>query len=194
MAVAALAARQFVLSQEGTGIVDFTKLTPIPFPGYPTGVSEGYNDPWPTCQAPADEQPDPDLPPLSCRNSASEPPPGSIKTPAPAEIPDATAVAAEAPKEWTVIDNRLFRYTLAIPPGWYSNMRPEGGEFRIFDETHTKRIMSKGATPGGIAGSFSARPLARRLAGFPIDVEDHLASPNTSFGIVPGAIWDDGTR
>jgi hypothetical protein len=192
------AARNLATSQEASGIVDFSKVTPLPFPGYPTDIASSIaldSSKAPTCQAAADERPDPNLPPLSCRSSASEPPPGSIDTPSPAEIPNNATLAANAPAGWTVIDNRIFRYTLALPPGWYSNMRPEGGAFYVFDEIKTEEVLGKGGVtlPGGVAAGFSARRLVTdTVPGFTPNVEEHLATPNADFGGHLGAIWQEG--
>lgn len=178
------------------GIVDHSKVTTVPFRGYPTYVARPSLGPdeLPTCQAPADERPDPSLPPLSCRFSGSEPPPGAINTPAPDEIPDARSPDASVPPGWMVLDNRLFRYTVAIPPGWYANMRPEGGEFRAFDDILTAAVVRgrTGSEPAGIAAAFSARLEVKDITPgyFVPDLEERLQSPNADFGGHPGAIWD----
>lgn len=194
-ATATLVSRNFASSQEGTGIVDFAKLTPLPFPGYPERVltqSPSFADP--TCQAPKGERPDPDLPELACRYSGAEPPPGAIATARPDQLPDAADLAKDVPPGWTPIDNRVFRYTLAIPPDWYSTMRPEGGEFRVLDSILVAKGAAKGLSglQGGVAGQFSAYSLpADDIPGFTPLVVERLKTPNATFGDVPGAIWED---
>jgi hypothetical protein len=194
----AFAAQNLVSSQEGSGVVDFESLTPVAFEGYPedAGKPSLGIDEEPTCKAAQGERPRPDAPPLSCRYSGSEPPEGSIHTPKPDEIPDATAIATTVPApEWMAITNELFRLTFAIPQDWYSTMRPEGGEFRIYDAVRAAKIAAKGETNlrGGISGVFFARELSTvDVPGFPPPlVEGHLQTPNTSFGDVEGAIWED---
>lgn len=174
------------------GAIDFNNVTTIPFPGYPS-VEPPRDFSTPTCLAPEGVRPDPDLPPLSCRRSNTEPPPGSIATPSPSELPDPAEVASEAPAGWTVIDNGLFRYTMAIPPGWFSNMQPEGGSFNVFNAVTTRRVVTGNHdVRGGVSGHFDARLLVDDyMPGFIPLVEEHLQNPNALFGNVPGAIWEN---
>lgn len=194
----AFVAANMAFSDEGSGVVDFAKITPLPFVGYPTEVFGDRTYAAPTCQAAEGEREDPSLPPLSCRNSGAEPPPGAIKTASAEEIPDKTALAGKVPEGWTVIDNRLFRYTLAIPPGWYATMRPEGGEFSVYDEIGTREATAIGKTtleslPGGVIVSFSARNYVERtIGGIQPDSEARLKAPNLDLAGVPAAIWDEG--
>jgi hypothetical protein len=193
VAALALVAANMAFSDEGSGIVDHSKITPLPFVGYPTEVYDPPAFVEPTCQAPEGEREDPSLPPLSCRDSGSEPPPGAIKTASPEEIPDKTVVTSKVPEGWTVIDNRLFRYTLAVPPDWYSTMRPEGGEFRLLDAVLVAKGAAKGQSElrGGIGGYASAREEPTNTPPLLPGVEDPLATPNWMFGTVPGAVWEE---
>ena len=193
---AVLTARSLVFSDDGAGIVNPEDAPTLPFPGYPTTTGEPPDlNRLPTCIAPKGDQPTPGVPPLSCRPSDSEPPVGAIKTPAPDELPDPTATNQNVPKDWTVIDNRLFRFTLAVPADWYSNMRPEGGSFDVFDPIQTAFIVAKGQDDtlhGGVAGSFTARPyIEDDGSGFRPSVERRLESPNADFGRQAGSIWDE---
>lgn len=189
----AFVAANMAFSDEGSGVVDFAKITPLPFVGYPTEVFGDRTYAAPTCQAAEGEREDPSLPPLSCRNSGAEPPPGAIKTASAEEIPDKTALAGKVPEGWTVIDNRLFRYTLAIPPGWYSTMRPEGGEFRLLDSILVGKGAVKGESGlrGGVGGYASARQQPANPPPLLEGVSDPLTTPNTMFGTIPGSIWED---
>lgn len=189
----AFVAANMAFSDEGSGVVDFAKITPLPFVGYPTEVFGDRTYAAPTCQAAEGEREDPSLPPLSCRNSGAEPPPGAIKTASAEEIPDKTALAGKVPEGWTVIDNRLFRYTLAIPSGWYSTMRAEGGEFRISDPVVVAQDQKGIDLAGGVVLIFSAREYMppRAPDGFQPDTETHLASPNFVFGGYAGALWEE---
>lgn len=192
--VSGLAVWAVASSQDGgSNFADPNLITTLPFTGYPTDVAPGIKTPFsePTCQAPEDERPDPDLPPLSCRKSDLEPPPGSIETAAPEERPAITP----GPKGEDVRDNVLFRYTYVVPEGWYSNMRPEGGAFVLSDAPGTNELLDPSSNPsGGIIIFFSARnQLTQPLASgtWPV-VEEHLQNPNSSFGSLPGAVWDEG--
>src|SRR4051812_10834647 len=65
--------------------VDFSKITPVaPLTG--TRTVPDYGNPS-HCQFPDDEQPSPDLPPLSCRSTGAEPSPGAIPTIDPKQAP-----------------------------------------------------------------------------------------------------------
>ncbi len=177
------------------GIVDFTKLTPLPFAGYPTDVAANYPPDFnklPTCQAKSDERPDPNLPPLSCRFSGSEPTPGMIKTPSPDELPDIEELSRSIPAGWKIVDNRLFRFAIAIPGDWYSDIRPQGGAFSLMDKPFADAVVSGERPAGGIWCSFSARGVVTRESGSLPAVEEHLQSPNTTFGSLAGVIWDEG--
>ncbi len=192
--VSGLAAWAVASSQDGgSNFADPSLITTVPFTGYPTDVAAGIKTPFaePTCQAPEDERPDPNLPPLSCRKSDLEPPPGSIETAAPEERP----VITPGPKGEDIRDNVLFRYTYAVPEGWYSNMRPEGGAFVLRNPVATKQSVELGdKTPGGITMYFTASELVTTPSvggGLPA-VEEHLLTPNTSFGSFPGVWWDEG--
>ncbi|MHB8684734.1 MAG: hypothetical protein ACYC9X_10485 [Dehalococcoidia bacterium] len=184
---------QFVSSQAPNPVVDFTKLTPLPFYGYGTVTPPNFD---PTalahCQLPANDRPAPGLPPLSCRSTGAEPPPGAIPTPAPGQRPSLAKVAA--PAGWQTFDNPLFRFTYAIPPGWYSNMRPEGGTFQVDDPPAVIEANDgKANPPGGVAVFFSAiayvPPTTPKIAS---PADKVLAAPNAMFGTVPGGVWDEG--
>jgi|GEM_PF-3064402 len=180
---------QNALSQEPSGVVDFTKVTTIPFTGYPSTITvPDLSEP--TCQAPSNDRPQPDLPPLSCRLSSGEPPPGTVPTASPAERP---APAAPQPGGATVADNQLFRYTITIPSGWYSNMRPEGGTFQLTDAVATREMVDNSHPPGGIAIVFGGRKYVDpSVTGEIVTAEKRLQHPNASFGAFPGVIWDEG--
>ncbi len=188
--LAATWAMRSALSQEPSGVVDFSKVTSVPFTGYPSTIT--MNDPGvPTCQAPANERPQADLPPLSCRISSGEPPPGLIPTASPSQRPDP---AAPQPNGAAVSDNRLFRYTIVIPNGWYSNMRPEGGTFQLTDAAATRETVdSSSSLPGGILIIFSARKYVDpSITGGIVTAEKRLQDPKASFGAFAGVIWDEG--
>ncbi len=178
-------------SQAPSGVADFTKLTPRPFPGYPSTITPADLTE-PTCQAPANERPQPDLPPLSCRISSGEPPPGVIATASALQRP---TVAPLQPSGASIADNQLFRYTITVPDGWYSNMRPEGGQFQLSDPPATAETLDPAKhIPGGIVIIFGARKyfVPDVPGGFVPLVEERLQRPNVSFGGVPGVIWDEG--
>ncbi|HYM14840.1 MAG TPA: hypothetical protein VEZ14_04725 [Dehalococcoidia bacterium] len=176
-------------SQGGSGVVDFTKVTTVPFTGYPSTITvPDLREP--TCQAPANERPAPDLPPLSCRLSSGEPPPGAIPTASPAQRP---VPAAPQPAGVVVADNRLFRYTITIPSGWYSNMRPEGGTFQLTDAAATREMVDHSNPSGGIVITFGAsKYVDPSVTGAFDTTEKRLQHPNASFGVVAGVIWGEG--
>jgi hypothetical protein len=149
------AARSIATAPENKPQIDFSSITPFvvdglgnPTPDYPPDFSK-----FPGCTAPADEKLDPKLPPLSCRRAIAEPPDGAINTPSPDEIPT-TPTPADGSK---VIDNRAFRYLLTIPSDWYSNMRPEGGEFIAYDPITSEAASEQRSPPGGVWISFTSR-------------------------------------
>lgn len=163
--------------------VNFAKTTPLPFQPV-TYTPPDYSNPS-HCQAAEDERPSPDLPPLSCRNSAGEPPPSFIPTVDPAVAP----LAARARAGWKIVDNRLFRMTVQVPDSWYSNMRPEGGTFAVADPAATAHAAGRSPTSGlGIAMLFEAHA----PSGVVPEVSHKLEQPNATFAGVPGVIWDEG--
>jgi hypothetical protein len=171
--------------------VDFTKITPLPVVapiGTPSPTLPDYSNP-PKCQLPEDDRPSPDLPPLSCRNSGAEPPPGTIPTVDPAK-PQSTPTAA---KGFRVIDNQVFRFTVQIPDAWYSDMRPEGGQFDVLDPRITRQQAEGTEETGGVVIDFSATKYVPPYAPGAVvsDTETKLMKPNASFGDVPGVIWED---
>jgi hypothetical protein len=171
-------------------VVDFTQITPLPFNGYPATVTQpNYNNP-PHCQLPEDERLSPGLPPLSCRNSGSEPPPNTIPTADPAK----RAPTPTADKGFKVIDNALFRYTLLVPDTWYSNMRAEGGEFEISDPQAVGEFSTHLNAPGGVELHFSAMVWSTALTPVVSEsvLQQRLRTPNARFGEYVGATWDDG--
>ncbi len=182
----------FVTSQGGGGgsAVNFTKITPLPFKGYPATVVLPNTTNPPGCTLPTNERPDPNLPPLSCRNSGAEPPPGTIPTADAAKRPP-----TPTPEKGThVIDNPLFRFTVQVPDGWYSDMRPEGGEFHLYDAAGAAEQAKGADLPGGLVAHFTARayvPLDDTAFVVPV-IDKHLQAPNATFGGFPGAIWDEG--
>jgi len=125
-------ATQPATSEEPNPVPDFSQrpLTPPPMTVVvATRIPESETG----CAGPEDEVPGPGLPPLPCHVKSKEPPPGTIPTASPEERPAALAGTQNVPKGWQVYDNPILRYTFALPPGWYANMRPEGGEFSVFD-------------------------------------------------------------
>jgi hypothetical protein len=97
------------------------------------------------------------------------------------------------PSGWRLVHNQLFRYTLTIPEDWYSNMRPEGGEFTVFDPVASQE-RNGAMMPGGVWISFSARlALKAETGGLNLFPEERLGSPNTNFGGLPGVIWEEGS-
>jgi hypothetical protein len=161
-------------------------ITPLPFRPPATVQPPDTSNP-PRCQAPQDDRPAPDLPPLPCRYSGAEPPPGAIPTPAANEVLTPT----NAPEKWQIVDNPVFRYTLAVPPDWYVNMRPEGGEFYVLDPVALAEEAKGGNPPGGVALHFTAELYVRVEPPFASPVDVHLDAPNASFGRYPGAIWEE---
>jgi hypothetical protein len=190
-----LAATNLATSQESPGgHVDFAKITPIGVTGLEDQPSNypPRPDNQPTCQAEA-TKPAPDLPPDSCRYSGNEPPPGLINTPEPSQDAVAADAANQAPSGWTVINNRAFRFTLAIPPDWYSNMREEGGEFMISDPIGTQLLGTRANLPGGIIISFKGGKATQAdSGGANIFIEEKLETPNANFGGTPALIWEEG--
>jgi hypothetical protein len=191
------AARNLASSQENTGVVDFTKVTPFVVGGL-DGRTPIYPGTPSHCLAPENEKPYEGLPPLSCRDSGAEPPADLVKTPSPGEVANATgAVADDVPLDWKVINNTLFRFTIAIPPGWYSDMRSEGGAFTIYDATAAQENAEQDQgkrteLPGGLFISFSAREaLTPDTHGLDLFPEEKLKNPNADFGGTPGVIWEE---
>jgi hypothetical protein len=178
-------------SDEGTGIVEHSRITPVPFAegGYPKTVEPPDTANPPECQFPEDERPAPELPPYSCRNTAAEPPPGTIPTPEPGASKSPEGVDGA----WQVLDNALFRFTVAIPAGWYSNMRPEGGSFRVSDPAVLEEDQKGIDVSGGVVLIFTARDYVppRDSDGLQPDTEIRLNTPNFDFGGYPGVVWDD---
>jgi hypothetical protein len=167
---------------------DLANVTTLPFPGYPETVTvPDYDDP-PECRYPEDEREDPSLPPLSCRNTGAEPPPGAVPTVDPAER-EPTPAAEDGSR---IIDNAAFRYTVRVPDDWYSDMRPEGGTFALYDPAATA-AHGNGSLPGGLILMFHAAsyqpPLLPELGG---PIEKNLANPNIKFGTIDGATWNEG--
>ena len=175
-------------SEEGSPVAQLDR-SPRPFTGYQETVEPPDTENPPKCLYPDDERTSPDLPPLSCRHEGNEPPPGLITPAKPGERVDPAAV----PEGWTVIDNPLFRLTLAIPPGWWANMRPEGGEFWIYDPVALAQQSGGGDLPGSIVLAVSAAEFepvsdparARSL------VQQRLATPNAKVGEFLAATWED---
>jgi len=181
-------ATQPATSEEPDPVPDFSQqpLTPLGVPTLlPTRIPL---EDWPECRAPRDEVPGPGLPPLPCHYEGSEPPPGTIPTASPEEGPAAVASTQNVPKGWEVYDNPMFRYTFALPPGWYANMRPEGGEFSVFNDVAMEWFAAGEEKPGGLVMFFSAGLPSVRLS--EADAE-RLDAPNAEFGGYDGAMWED---
>ena len=179
-------------SQPGSPAVRMDQITPLSARGLPTPHPPDTTRQPPKCQAPEDERPAPDLPPLPCHLEGTEPPPGVIAAPEPGDSLAPDNVSAG----WQVVDNPMFRYTLAIPPDWYANMRPEGGEFYVLDPVALQEDSTKGVNPpGGVAIHFTAETYspvdesARDPAYVP-DVQRRLNTPNITLGGYPGTVWD----
>ncbi len=169
--------------------VDFSRITPSPY-YVTTPTFPDYSNPA-HCQLPDNERKRPDLPPLSCRYSSAEPTPGTIPTLSPL----VTRPSIPAPSGFQIIDNQLFRFTVQAPDTWYSDMRPEGGAFHLYDPNATREAATQTRIPGGgIAFYFGAGQYVppRVPDGFLGVVETKLLQPNTSFGGVPGVVWDEG--
>lgn len=173
-------------SEEENPVARFD-ITPLPFTPYPATVEPPDPSKAPRCQAPAEERPAPDLPPLPCHYSGAEPPAGTIPTPAPGEHLDPRSV----PAGWQVVDNPMFRFTLAIPPGWYVNMRPEGGEFYLLDAVSLEEEAKGQNLPGGVVMHFTAQVYVRVQPPFTSPLDAHLDAPNVTFGSYEGAVWDE---
>jgi len=179
-------------SQPGSPVAHPELATPLPFPGYPATVHPPDTANPPRCQAPSDERPSPELPPFPCRYSGAEPPAGAIPTPAPGDA----LIPQNVPDGWQVVDNPLFRYTLAIPPDWYANMRPEGGEFYVLDPVALEEDAKGLDVPGGVAIHFEAAAydpvdestVAPEFVPVP---QRHLSNPNAQFGSYEGSVWED---
>ena len=134
----------------------------------------------------------PGLPPLPCHMKSNEPPPGTIPTASPEERPAALAGTQNVPKGWEVYDNPLFRYTFALPPGWYANMRPEGGEFDVFDSIGMEQFATGESKPGGLVMFFAAWLYEPGKPSLFTDTDaKRLDTPNAKFGDYDGAIWED---
>ena len=179
----------FVTSQGGGGgsAVDFTKITPIPARAIPSIVHPADVTPS-HCQRPEDERESPNLPPLSCRNSGAEPPADAITPADPAMVPTPASIKAG----FKIIDNQFFRLTVEVPDSWYSNMRPEGGEFHLFDPAATEANAKHTELNNGIGLHFSASAYVAYAEGV-AEVYIQLEKPNTTFGGNPGVIYDKGT-
>jgi len=181
-------ATQPATSEEPDPVPDFSQrpLTPLGVPTLlPTRIPL---EEWPDCRAPRDEVPGPGLPPLPCHYEGSEPPPGTIPTASAEERPAAIASTQNVPKGWEVYDNPMFRYTFALPADWYANMRPEGGEFAVFDPNEMAFFENGEDREGGVVMFFSAGLPSVRLS--EADAE-RLDTPNAEFGGYDGVIWED---
>jgi hypothetical protein len=178
-------------SQPGSPVAHPELVTPLPFTGYPPTVHPPDTANPPRCQAPQDERPAPDLPPLPCRNSGNEPAAGAIPTPGPADA----LSPQNAPAGWQVVDNPLFRYTLAIPPGWYANIRREGGEFYVLDPVALDEDAKGVDPPGGVVMHFTAwGPPAAKISATPVPFDPQAYAPNAasaSYAGYPGATWEE---
>jgi hypothetical protein len=166
----------------GPPLTPYVKPPPGPLP------TEIPLEEWPDCRAPRDEVPGPGLPPLPCHHEALEPPPGTIPTPNSEEQAVALTSTQDVPKGWVVYDNPMFRYTFALPADWYANMRPEGGEFAVFDANEMAFFENGEDREGGVVVSLSAGLPSVRLS--EADAE-RLETPNAEFGGYEGAIWED---
>jgi len=141
------------------------------------------------CQSPENEQPAPGLPPLPCRNSELEPPAGSMPTPDPGERSDALERTHNVPEGWKKYDNPVFRYTFALPSGWYANMRPEGGQFSVLNPQELAWFEKGDPLPDAIVIVFEATTFDP--ATNPDRYNLAVADPNTTFGTYPGGIWEE---
>jgi hypothetical protein len=182
-------ATQPATSEEPNPVPDFSQrpLTPPPMTVVvATRIPESETG----CAGPEDEVPGPGLPPLPCHVKSKEPPPGTIPTASPEERPAALAGTQNVPKGWQVYDNPMLRYTFALPPGWYANMRPEGGAFEVYSPTalalEGKATLGEGERAGVIL-TFLAREYQPESQAPDVKA---VANPNASFNGIPGAIWD----
>ncbi len=122
--------------------------------------------------------------PLTDQQRSLEPPPGDLPTPSAASRNAAIPNTRSVPEGWKVYDNPKFQYTIALPPDWQTDMKPEGGYFVIrnaADVASTATIV-----PGAAAGDFVGM-LRIAVVG---PVTDRLSQPNTSFGNYPGVTWE----
>ncbi len=165
---------------------DFSQrpLTPLAVPSaLPTPIPESERG----CRGPADEVPGPGLPPLPCHTKGNEPPPGAIPPAGAEERSDALANTQKVPEGWQIYDNPMFRYTFAVPPDWYVNMRPEGGEFAVFDPNEMAWFAGDKGVPAGVVMALVAETYDSAKSD---DYVAHAATPNASFGEYRGTIWE----
>lgn len=168
-------------------VADLNRLPLTPL-SIPTALKKPVPlDQWPECRVAKDEVPGPGLPPLPCHYEGSEPPLGTIPTASPTERAG-ILTGIQIPEGWQVYDNPMFRYTFALPSGWYANMRPEGGEFSVFNAVAMEWFATGEDKPGGLVMFFSAGLPSVRLS--KTDAE-RLDNPNANFGGYDGATWED---
>jgi len=153
-------------------------LTPAPYPPPPRG------SPVDTTRT---ERPGPGLPLLPKHDPDLEPEQGVI----PSALPQERVDPKDVPEGWQLIDNQMFRFTLAVPPDWYVNMLPEGGVFEIYSPTalalEGKADRGENERAGVILTFFGREYQPGSQAP---DVKA-LANPNASFNGTPGAIWEE---
>jgi hypothetical protein len=152
--------------------------TPIPYPPPP---SEGCED------ATRTESPGPGLPLLPKHNCIQEPKPGTIASPLTGERVD----PKDVPEGWRVINNEMFRFTLAVPPDWYVNMLPDGGAFEIISPTALALLAKPDRGEAERAGVEIAFIAYKYRPGGQDPTSKGLANPNASFNGTPGAIWEE---
>lgn len=184
-------ATQPATSEEPNPVADFSQrpLTPPPMTVVvATRIPESETG----CAGPENEVPGPGLPPLPCHMKSNEPPPDTIPTASPEEHPAALASTQNVPKGWQVYDNPMFRYTFALPPDWYANMRPEGGEFQVFDSVGMEQFATGESKPGGLVMFFAAWLYEPGEPSLFTDTDaKRVDTPNAKFGDYDGAIWED---
>jgi len=154
--------------------------TPIPYPPPPL---EGCED------ATRTESPGPGLPLLPKHNCIQEPRQGVVPSALAGERvdPDPKSV----PEGWRVINNEMFRFTLAVPPEWYVNMLPDGGAFEIISPTALALLGKEERSEAERAGVEIVFIAYEYQPGGQDPTSKALASPNTSFNGIPGAIWEE---
>jgi hypothetical protein len=73
-------------------------------------------------------------------------------------------------------------------------MRPEGGQFSLFDAVQSAKASAKGVTElkGGIQAYFSARAIVTEpVMGRLPDAEERLTAPNLKLGDTPAVVWEE---
>jgi hypothetical protein len=177
--------------QPNPHVADFSQspLTP-PFGGTPFALTPALYPPPPSegCEdATRTESPGPGLPLLPKHNCIQEPKQGVIPSALATERVDPKGV----PEGWRVVDNQMFRFTLAVPPDWYVNMLPDGGAFEIINPAALTLLARPDRGEAERAGVEIAFIAYKYRPGGQDPTSKALANPNATFNGIPGAIWDE---